>query len=159
MDVGPEDFRRHFGILSDDALLATRKEDLVESARECYNEELSRRGLSADAPVSAGTATEGRTSDPAASGDEPVLISTFTVAEEANLARGLLQSASIPLHLASEYTGLGSFQIRLMVPAAFAEQALEILGTEISDEELAAQAEEAAAASDFDENEARGEHS
>jgi hypothetical protein len=47
------------------------------------------------------------------------------------------------LHLANEYVSLGGFQLRLMVPAAYEEQALEILATEISDEELAAQAEAA----------------
>ena len=39
-----------------------------------------------------------------------------------------------------------------MVPAAYVEQALEVLGAEISDEELAAQAEAAGASeSDFEE--------
>jgi hypothetical protein len=152
VDVGPEDFRRHFGMLSDDALLATRREDLVSSAQECYDEELSRRGLSSEAPVA--TAEDAGSEPAASSGDEPVSIATFTVAEQANLARGLLQSASIPSHLANEYAGLGGFQLRLMVPAAFMEQALEILGTEISDEELAAQAEAAATPEgDFEEDE------
>ena len=45
MEVSLDDFRRHFEILSDDALLATNREDLVESARECYDEEVTRRGL------------------------------------------------------------------------------------------------------------------
>jgi hypothetical protein len=145
-------------MLSDDALLATRREDLISSAQECYDEELSRRGLNFEAPVSAGIAVEDAASEQGPSSDEPVSIATFTVAEEASLARGLLQSASIPSHLANEYAGLGGFQLRLMVPAAFVEQAFEVLGAEISDEELAAQAEAAAALeSEFDEN--QEEHS
>jgi hypothetical protein len=157
VNVGPEDFRRHFGILSDAALLATRKENLVESAQKCYDEELVRRGLNSEAPAAAGIASVDEGSEQAGSGDEPVSIATFTVAEEASLARGLLQSASIPSHLANEYAGLGGFQLRLMVPAAFVEQALEILGAEISEDELAAQAE-AAATPDVDFDADRDEH-
>jgi hypothetical protein len=145
VDVSLEDFRRHFGMLSDEALLATRREDLVESAQECYDDELSRRGLSTGA---SGEISEDAEAEAAPSGDEPVSIATFMVAEEASLARGLLRSASIPSHLANEYTGLGGFQLELMVPASFVEQALEVLGAEISEEELAAQAE---AAADFEE--------
>jgi hypothetical protein len=147
VDVTLEDFRRHFGMLSDEALLATRRKDLVESAQECYDEELSRRGLSTGVP---GEIFEDAEAEAAPSGDEPVSIATFMVAEEASLARGLLRSASIPSHLANEYTGLGGFQLELMVPASFVDQALEVLAAEISDEELAAQAE---AAADFEEEE------
>jgi hypothetical protein len=143
MDVSLDDFRRHFGILSDDALLATRREDLVESAQQCLDEELSRRGLLTGESDSAAAAAESAEAEPDSAGGEPVSIATYTVAEEASLARGLLRIASIPCHLANEYTGLGGFQLELMVPAAYVEQALDVLGAEISDEELAAQAEAA----------------
>jgi hypothetical protein len=151
MNVGPEDFRRHFGILSDEALLATREDDLVESAQECYIEELSRRGLTSGATVPESIATEDVTSGKPVPGEEAVTIATFEIGEEANLARGLLQSASIPSYLANEHAGLRGVQLQLMVPAAFAEQALEVLGAEISEDELAAQAE--AAVSDFEDYE------
>jgi hypothetical protein len=143
MDVSLDDFRRHFGILSDDALLATRREDLVESAQQCLDEELSRRGLLTGESDSGAVAAESAEAEPDSAGGEPVSIATYTVAEEASLARGLLRIASIPCHLANEYTGLGGFQLELMVPAAYVEQALDVLGAEISDEELAAQAEAA----------------
>jgi hypothetical protein len=158
MDVSLDDFRRHFGLLSDTALLATRREDLVESAQACLDEELSRRGLSTDGADAAETAGENAEAEPDPSGDEPVSIATCTVAEEASLARGLLRIASIPCHLANEYTGLGGFQLELMVPAAFVEQALEVLGAEISDEELAAQAEAAGAPENVFEEEQQEEN-
>ena len=152
MDVSLDDFRRHFGILSDDALLATRREDLVESAQQCLDEELSRRGLSTGAPGSGEIVAEAAEADPGSAEGEPVSIATYTVAEEASLARGLLRIASIPCHLANEYSGLGGFQLELMVPAAYVEQALDVLGAEISDEELAAQAEAAGeSGSEFEE--------
>lgn len=144
MDVSIEDFRQHFALLSDDALLETRREDLVPKAQQCYDEELSRRGLTHASPVEAEASDEAQAA-PDDPGGEPVSIATYTVAEEASLARGLLRMASIPCHIANEYTGLGSFELQLMVPAAFVEHALEVLGAEISDEELAAQAEAAGA--------------
>jgi hypothetical protein len=151
MDVSLDDFRRHFGMLSDAALLATRREDLVDSAQECLAEELSRRGLTTVGVASGEIAAEQAEVEPDPSG-EPVSIATYTVAEEASLARGLLRIASIPCHLANEYAGLGGFQLELLVPAAYVEQALEVLGAEISDEELAAQAEAAGASeSEFEE--------
>ncbi|MGD1071627.1 MAG: hypothetical protein ABSB15_15925 [Bryobacteraceae bacterium] len=153
MDVSIEDFRRHFALLSDGALLETRREDLVESAQQCLDEELSRRGLTRGAAGE--TPSEKPAEEPAPSGGEPVLIATYTVAEEASLARGLLRSASIPCHIANEYTGLGSFQLQLLVPAAYVEHALDVLAADISDDELAAQAEAAGAfAEEREENEA-----
>src|SRR4051812_37780088 len=141
MDVNLDDFRRHFEILSDEALLETNRDDLVEAARGCYDEEVARRGL--NTLVAEPVAEEEVNADHADPGDELVLIATYNIPEEANFARGLLQSAEIPFHLANEYVALGGFQLRLMVPKAFEEQALEVLETEISDEELAAQAEAA----------------
>jgi hypothetical protein len=153
VEVNLDDFRRHFEILSDDALLETNREDLVEAARGCYDEEVARRGL--NTPVAEPIAEEG-SADHADPGDELVLIATYNIPEEANFARGLLQSAEIPFHLANEYVALGGFQLRLMVPKAFEEQALEVLETEISDEELAAQAE-AAGIAEEEESEESGD--
>jgi len=142
VEVSLDDFRRHFELLSDAALLATNRDDLVESARECYDEEVARRGLNtppADEP--AGDATSAALAGH--EGEELVLIATYNIPDEASLARGLLESAEIPYQLQNEYVALGGFQLRLMVPAAFEEQALEVLQSEISEEELAAQAEAA----------------
>jgi len=151
VDVSLEDFQRHFGLLSDSALLATNRDDLVESARACYDEELSRRGLSSPKSAVAVENEVEAAPEPANPDDDLVLIGTFAVAEEASLARGLLESASIPSHLANEHVALGAFQIRLMVPAAFEEQAFEVLEMQISDEELAAQAEAAGEVDDTNE--------
>jgi hypothetical protein len=141
LEVRLEDFRRHFGILSDDALLATNREDLVEMARECYDEEVSRRGLESAEPETEPVAEA--LDHEAHAGDEMVLIATFGYPEEANMARGLLESAAIPSQIRNALAAVGGFEASLMVPAAFEEQAREVLETEISDEELAAQAEAA----------------
>ncbi|HEX5226705.1 MAG TPA: hypothetical protein VFW44_03305 [Bryobacteraceae bacterium] len=45
MNVSEEDFKRRYAELSDDGLLSLDREDLVDIARRCYDEELERRGI------------------------------------------------------------------------------------------------------------------
>jgi len=142
MNASAEDFRRHFDLLSDAALLSTNREDLTGLAQTCFDEEVSRRGLGAK-EAAAGVATDEESASPADPREEMVLIATYSVAEEASLARGLLTSASIPVQIATDYVAMGPADYQLLVPKEFHEQALEILEYQISDEELAAQAEEA----------------
>jgi Putative prokaryotic signal transducing protein len=140
MQVTLDDFRKHFELLSDAALLDTNRDELVATARQCYDEEVARRGLNSrpDEPV------EGEvlpTEEP--EGGRMVLVATYILPEEASLARGLLASAEIPFLMENELAPLGGFQIQLMVPADFEEDARAVLESEISEEELAAQAEAA----------------
>ncbi len=139
MEISLDDFRRHYELLSDAALLETNREELVESARQCYDEEVARRGL--NSPSAEGPAEP--VTHQASPGEELVSIATYNIPDEANLARGLLESGGIPYHLENEHAPLGGFQLRLLVPAAFEQEALEVLAAEISEEELAAQAEAA----------------
>jgi hypothetical protein len=142
VQVNLDDFRRHFELLSDEALLATNREDLVEGGRLCYDEEVERRGL--NSPADEPAEGEAITTEEFHPADELVLIATYLIPDEASLARGLLSSAEIPYRMENELAPLGGFQIRLLVPKAFEAEALEILESEISEEELAAQAEAAA---------------
>jgi hypothetical protein len=148
VQVSPDDFRRHFELLSDAALLETNREDLVEAARGCYDEEVARRGLNSP-PAGDETAA----AEPVAEAPELVVIATYNIPEEASLARGLLESAEIPYQLDNDFAPLGGFQLRLLVPEAFEADALEVLEAEISDEELAAQAEAAGIAEEDSEEE------
>lgn len=140
MQTSLDDFRRHFELLSDNALLAINRKELVDMARQCYDVEIARRGLNhPDADTGESEPTVERVSD-----DERLVeLAQFTLQDEANLARGLLASAGIPYSMSNEYSPLGGIDVRLMVPASYEEQALEVLQSEISDEELAAQAEAA----------------
>ena len=72
-----------------------------------------------------------------------MLVASYNIPDEASLARGLLQSAEIPFVLQNDFVALGGIELRLLVPKHFEEQAIEILEHELSDEELAAQAEAA----------------
>ena len=135
MDVTAEDFRRHYESLSDEALLEIDTEELVELARTCHADEVTRRGLAPE-PADDEDLTEKDHSETPA--EELVCIVEYDYPDEADLARGLLEAAEIPAALESE-PGV----VRLMVPAEFAEQALRMITTPLSDEELAAQAEAA----------------
>ena len=144
MQIDPEDFKRHYAMLSDAALLEIDRDELVDVARACYDAELAERNLALPGgeetapPVAPGTPPED---------GELQLVGTFLSIEEANFARGLLQSADVPCSLENEfsagYSGPGA--LRLLVPASVYDRACEILETEISEEDLIAQAEAEAA--------------
>ena len=118
------DFRQHYELLSDEALLETNPADLIDAARQCFEEEVARRGLSLAAEASPEAA---QNESDAPVGEEEVLIATFTSGDELNLARGLLQSAQIPSRVDNPLAVMGGMELRLIVPAAFEEHALEIL--------------------------------
>jgi len=151
LEISADDFRRHFELLSDETLLATNREDLVAGARPVYDEEVARRGLNSpvvdEAPEAVPEAVAPEEHE------ELVVIATYNIPDEANLARGLLQSAEIPYLMQNDYVALGGIELRLLVPAQYEEQALEILQSEISDEELAAQAEAAGGFEEYSEEE------
>ena len=136
MEIDPEEFRRHYDSLSDEALLEVDREELVPIARQCYDVELASRGIEIEAPESAAAA------EPV--GDQDWIVAgTYLSAEEANLARSMLESAAIPARLESKGTGswTGFGELRLLVPAAFLSEAQEVIDSPISEEELIAQAE------------------
>ena len=141
MDINTEDFRSHFELLSDETLLGTKRDDLVDAAKAVYDQELTRRGLN-QAEVTGEVLTEEGAEH---HGEEEhgglVSVGSFTDVEEARLARGLLQGAEIPCGLVNDKQTLGV--LHLMVPENHLEAAMEVLGEEISEEELAAQAEAA----------------
>ena len=143
MKADPEDFRRLYSSLNDEALLAIDRDELVPTAQQVYDTELSTRGL--DAPV--------EEAEPAPTqnglGENLVEIAAFDNPSEASVARSLLRIAEIPCMLSTDLPLTGTIlnvatDVRLYVPPEFAEQAIEVLDHEISEEELAAQAEAAA---------------
>jgi hypothetical protein len=152
VQIDPEDFKRHYALLSDDALLEIDRDELVDAARPYYDAELTERRLAPEAEESAQSAEAAAESEDRTEGGLQ-LVATFLSLEEANFARGLLQSADIPSSFENEqaaaWTGIG--ELRLMVPAAAYDRACEILETEISEEDLIAQAEAEAEASEDDE--------
>jgi hypothetical protein len=137
MQIDPEEFRRHYDSLSDEALLDVNRDELVAVAQQCYDEELAHRGMVRESEAEAAAPTESATHT------DWVVAATFLSAEEANLAHAMLDSADIPARLEAKGTGswTGFGELRLLVPAAFLAEAEEIIESQISEEELIAQAE------------------
>lgn len=125
MKISAEDLRRQYADLSDEALLEVDRQDLVELARNCYDEELARRNLKA---------TSARPDDP----DEFVVAATFASQEEAKAAGGLMVRDGIRAKL-----GVGG--LTLLVPASLLEDARDLLEAQIPEEQLA----EAAASASY----------
>jgi hypothetical protein len=135
VEVSPDDFRRLYSSLSDDGLRTIQRDDLTDVARQCYDQELAGRGLSL-------TPAEDKPDpdEPAGDAVNMVELATFTSFEEGKLARAMLSSAEIPSYLEDLRSSIGA-AMRLFVASEFLEQAQEILESELSDEELARQAE------------------
>jgi hypothetical protein len=139
MKLDPAELRQQYGSLSDEALLAMNREDLVDLAQQIYDEEVESRGLGCSTET-----VESESGKPPEneSGEELVEAAVYESRSEARLAKSFLLSAEIPCTLENEFS-LNDAPLRLLVPASMLDQALDVLGAEISEEELAAQAEAA----------------
>jgi len=139
VQIDPEDFKRHYAMLSDAALLEVDRDELVDVARACYDAELAERNL--DRPRADQDASPAESHTQTEEGGLQ-LVGTFLSMEEANFARGLLQSADVPCSLGNEFSAFsGAGALRLLVPASAYDRACEILEAEISEDDLIAQAE------------------
>ena len=134
MHGNTEEFKRKFRELTDDALLEVDRGDLIESARQCYDEELASRSLTPPQPEPAEPAA------PSGPVDELVPVGVFLYAQDANIAQSVLESAEIPCFQPDRRTldvdpalavPLGGR--RLLVPASRVEQARELLAPMITE--------------------------
>jgi PhnB protein len=128
MKVSAEDFRHQYAGMSDEGLLDVDRNDLVEVARACYDEELARRNLKVPSASVEADAVESHEE-----GEEFAVAATYESQEEAKLARELLRGAGIRAHL-------GAGGLALLVPVSTREDAREVLNAQLSDEELASAA-------------------
>jgi hypothetical protein len=140
--------RRHYASLSDEALLDVDQTDLVEDAREIYDNELAERGLTrqethgGDDLGSEGSPM-GRPGDP-----KPDWLGAATVAatfsasagqnstDGALEARGALEAAGIPCYLSRFWVDPPPVaeprqELRLMVPGNLSFEAESVLDEEI----------------------------
>lgn len=146
MNVTAEELRKYYDSLSDAALLSIDKSDLTELGLACYEEECERRSLAESVPGSAELPSSPQADAPAAA--HLARVAEGLSYEEVRYARELLASAGIPAEGGNTNPGsaftnaAGDFY--LQVPEELAEQARQILEVPLTDEELAAQAEQAA---------------
>lgn len=95
MNVDENDFRRRYADLSDEGLLSINRDELIDIARVCYDQELASRGLQPEQEIGV---------EPAGIADEFVSAATFLFPDEAEVARGLLRSCEILCYLENEHT-------------------------------------------------------
>jgi len=141
MDVNAQDFKDHFHLLSDEALLAVNRDELVPLAQQCLDEEIAKRGLYA--VETDGEAPQTPEDEPSPEEQELAVVATYDIPEEGEAARQALEEAGIPARLVRDPDDIKGVQMELMVAENKVLQALEALGLQISEEELAAQAEAA----------------
>ena len=139
MKLDPAELRRQYESLSDEALLAMDRDDLVDVAQQVYDEEVESRGLGCSTDT-----VESESAKPPEdeTGEQLVEAAVYESRSEARLAKSFLLSAEIPCELENELA-LNDAPLGLLVPASMLDQALDVLSAEITDEELAAQAEAA----------------
>jgi hypothetical protein len=131
MHGNTQEFKQKFHDLPDDALLAVDRGELIESARQCYDEELASRSLTPPQPEPAPAP------EPV---DELVSAGTFMLKRDSDLAKSILESAEIPCFQPDEHMSdiapylIASFGLgRILVPASYAEQARELLAPMVAD--------------------------
>jgi hypothetical protein len=128
--------KQHYSILSDNALLAIERADLVDAARQLYDAEIESRGLAEElaelepAPDSEEQVDEALSETHALTGweSEPVVVGRFQFASEVKVAVDKLEAAGVPNHLERADPKEDPQQrFQLQVPATLAEQARSIL--------------------------------
>ena len=134
MNVDPEEIRRWYASLSDEALLSVDHRELTDLAQQVYSQELVSRGLQPRPAPNQAVDDQSPLADLA-------LMGTFLYPVEAKVAHALLVDAGIPCYLQNEHTlsavwswayVLGGF--RLVVPKLNEEQALALFKSALDHE-------------------------
>ena len=107
MKLSADDFRRQYAALTDEALLDIDPQDLNDTARACYHEELASRGMHAEAPAPAGA-------------KEYVVAGTMESRDDARRACEYMQRNLIP-------ASVGQDGVSVLVPHAVLDEAQEVL--------------------------------
>lgn len=143
-----DDLRRHYASLSDEALLELDPDDLTETARRCFTEELTRRRLTRyDTEVPGGDGS----GDVPAWAEDAACVCGFDSGPgqqptgQLEQAESILASAAIPYFVnvteeeASRRLPQPRYRYDLMVPAALNLRAVSLLDQHLFNPELEAE--------------------
>src|SRR5579871_2160140 len=143
MQIDTEYLRRHYASLSDDTLEEIDRSELVDTARECYDQELRRRGLSIKAaPTDPGV-------EPTWLPDAAEVLSRADITGQPPNdvmvdARNALEASGIPCYLnlfedpqSEEIKRTHSW--RLLVPGPLNQRATSILDRDLFNEDFEAE--------------------
>jgi hypothetical protein len=148
--IDPEDFRRHYSSLGDDALRAIDRDDLVDVARRIYDEEFARRGLTLDEPddplavedehVFGFEIEENWLEDAACAYSSEIKKQGDDATQRMLQARDILISAGIPAELnyrKDEHEGHGAWEVcEVLVPSNLIMYAGSVIEKEIFNPEV-----------------------
>jgi hypothetical protein len=130
MKITPEDLKASYRRMSDEELLAMDRGELTDIARQCYDTEIERRGLPADADVAAA----------AAEFDEPlVVVRNCASSDEAWGVVSQLERAGMSARVGGDNVRAGNWpqteigRYPVAVPASRAEEAHDFLNAESPD--------------------------
>lgn len=141
MKITPDELKQAYAKMSDEELLSMKGQDLTDVARQCYEEEVRRRGVEALDHSAAATAAA-----PGEEGGAWVSAGTFRFIDEAQIVLALLQSAGVPSELDNDsgdllWLGTAAYTTsRVLVPEQFLEDAHALIESRAAEEEMAAQA-------------------
>jgi len=150
MPLDLEYLRRHYASLSDDALLALDRADLVEAARGIFDEEVHQRELARqERPARARRLPDQEVDDADWLEDAAEAYSRYAAAgaapaPEAVDARNILEAANIPCHLElyqepEEERGDLQYRWRVLVPGKLIDRAISVLDRDIFNAEFESQ--------------------
>ena len=150
MSIDADHLRQRYAALSDEELIALDRNELTQTARQCYDEEMEQRGISVDTldandDVSDETTTweHGTMGEEEEGDDEGFIACTFTDHRgvssigEAEEAYAALQAAGIPCRvethtIESEPVHAESqTEHRVIVPSGFSLQATSVLDKDV----------------------------
>jgi hypothetical protein len=152
MQLDTEYLREQYANLTDGALLAIRRNELVEAAQECYDDEVRRRGLRSGETASLATDQDGEfeTEEELSSEEAPewldeasqvysaVILPGQSSTDEITSARDALESAGIPCYIETielppsrDRDSRITHEWRLLVPGTFNLRATSVLDKEI----------------------------
>ena len=153
MSLDPKFLRQHYAALSDQALLEIKRDDLVDVARQCYDEELRQRRF--PPAVTLSPSAIAFASPPPVAPQEPdwqtEAVEVYGVTAKAGTSEGpyvaearqALEAAGIPCRLQvqdePEHVRPPARQWRLLVPGTFNQRAASILDRDIFNSEFEAE--------------------
>ncbi|MBZ5724266.1 MAG: hypothetical protein LAP87_04650 [Acidobacteriia bacterium] len=152
MQVAPNELRQYYSSLSDEMLLEIDPADLTDAARQCYQSEFAKRGLSPDAApppaadehAEAGLEVEPDWLEHAACPCSFTSVPGSNHAPDAERAREVLLAAGIPCHLSAispdprNEDSPRFEEYRVLVPASLNLKAISVLDQEIFNADLEA---------------------
>lgn len=149
MQLDTEFLRQHYAAMSDEELREINREDLVEAARQIYDDEIAGRKASVPAPVrrSAGPQEEevelDWLDDAAEAYSSYARPGTTDPSEGSVDARDALEAAGIPCHLElveePEQEDRMRFRWRVLVPGKLIHRATSVIDRDIFNAEFEAQ--------------------